>query len=327
MPSARIKAYLALAGAALIWGAAQPLIKPALHHIAPIQYMFLRYSVALPMGIVALFFIFKKYRPDIKTLLKILLIEGISLSNLLLLYTGLQYTTALQSALLLNLRPIFVTFLGIIILKEHEEKNEWIGLLLSVVGTAMVIIGPYLSNTPSTQSSTLGNTLIVITNVIATSNTIFAKKTYKKVPKMFVTATNAINGFLYFGFFNLLLFGNLPIQAMSNFNVALPVLYMGIFGTFIAMSLSIYGYDRIEASEAALFSYLEPLVYIPLTVFWLKESVSLMQIAGMAVIVVGVLWATKRITTKKQPLKHGIPLLDRLRIHEAPAKLPLHHRR
>jgi hypothetical protein len=54
------------------------------------------------------------------------------------------------------------------------------------------------------------------------------------------------------------------LDILNNSQVLMPVLYMGILGTPIAMSLLLYGQSKIEASEASLFTYLQPLVYIPL---------------------------------------------------------------
>ena len=69
---------------------------------------------------------------------------------------------------------------------------------------------------------------------------------------------------------------------------------MGILGSPIAVSLYLYGQDKIEASEATLFSYLQPLIYIPLAVFWLGEKIIPAQLIGLAIIAAGVYLAERR---------------------------------
>lgn len=320
MPSKRIHAYLALAGAALLWGAAQPLIKPALHLIAPVQYMFLRYSVALPFGLILFIYQYRRHHPSVKTLLTIIGIETATLINLLILYTALKLTSALQSALILNTRPIFITLMGILLLKEREETHEWLGLTLSSLGIILVVLGPQLigSSSVATTASLLGSALVIWTNCNAAINTYFCKKSYKQIPKLLVTSVNVVYGTFFFGMVNLIQFHTLPFPALTHGAVILPVVYMAFFGTLVALTLQNFGYNLIEASEATLFQYLEPLVYVPLTVFWLKETVSAYQMMGLIIILSGVALAAARLPKRyRLPLRHGIPLSLKLRLAQA----------
>ena len=63
---------------------------------------------------------------------------------------------------------------------------------------------------------------------------------------------------------------------------------MSLFGSIIAYFTYTYGFSLIEASEATLFTYLQPLFTAPLAVFWLKESVRPPFIIGAVFIALGV---------------------------------------
>jgi drug/metabolite transporter (DMT)-like permease len=65
-------------------------------------------------------------------------------------------------------------------------------------------------------------------------------------------------------------------------------------GSIVGSLLSIYGFSKIEISEATLFSYLKPFVYIPLAVLWLHESIDMTQIIGLATILIGLMIAEIR---------------------------------
>ena len=69
---------------------------------------------------------------------------------------------------------------------------------------------------------------------------------------------------------------------------------MAIFGSIIGFTAYLKGQEGIEASEATLFTYLQPLIYIPMGILLLHENVSLIQIISLMIILIGVLIAEKR---------------------------------
>jgi drug/metabolite transporter (DMT)-like permease len=70
--------------------------------------------------------------------------------------------------------------------------------------------------------------------------------------------------------------------------VLFSVVYMAVFGSIIGATTYLVGQNLIEISEASIFTYLQPVVAIPLSILWLKESLSPITILGMLIIGVGV---------------------------------------
>ena len=70
--------------------------------------------------------------------------------------------------------------------------------------------------------------------------------------------------------------------------------YMAIFGSIIGFTAYLKGQEGIEASEATLFTYLQPLIYIPLGILLLNEKVHPVQIGSLFIILFGVIIAEKR---------------------------------
>jgi drug/metabolite transporter (DMT)-like permease len=76
--------------------------------------------------------------------------------------------------------------------------------------------------------------------------------------------------------------------------VLIASFYMATFGSIIGLTAYIKGQDGIESSEAGLFYYLQPLIYIPLAFLVLGEVIMQNQILALGVILLGVVIAERR---------------------------------
>ncbi len=95
------------------------------------------------------------------------------------------------------------------------------------------------------------------------------------------------------------------VQAdFTHRSVWLASVYMAIFGSIIGLTAYIKGQDGIEASEASLFTYLQPLVFIPAGILLLHETVHPLQIFAMALILFGVYIAEKRSKKRRKISAH-----------------------
>lgn len=72
------------------------------------------------------------------------------------------------------------------------------------------------------------------------------------------------------------------------------IAYMAILSGIIAYISYQYALQKIEASEASVFYYLQPLFAIPVAVIFLQESLSLVFFVGALIIAAGVYLAEKR---------------------------------
>lgn len=68
---------------------------------------------------------------------------------------------------------------------------------------------------------------------------------------------------------------------------------MAIPGSILGLTLYLYGQDKIEASEASLFTYLQPAFAIPASILLLSESISLLELLATGIIITGVIIAEK----------------------------------
>lgn len=300
----RKRAYFALLLNALLWGAALPIVKPALSYVSPYQYLFYRYLIAAPLSIPFLIYLFRKYKPDLTTLLKIAALEFLAITAALsFLYEGLKRTTSIEATLIANASPIFIIIGGILFLREKEERNEVIGLILAIVGVTLLTLEPLISGRNQLGFSLFGNLLVLAHNLCWAAYVLIAKRLYNNIPKLLVGFTSLWLGLISFLALTLLTGPSENFIATTMQNIALPEVflaasYMAIFGSIIAVPAYIFGNNLIEASEASLFSYLQPVVTIPLAILWLKESLNFIIIIALLLTSIGVFIAEKR----KKPL-------------------------
>lgn len=311
MKKSRKLAYIALLVNAVIWGAALPVVKPALNHVTPYQYLFYRYLLAVPFSIPPLVFLFKKYKPSLRSLFTILGLELIALTGALsFLYEGLKRTTSIEATLIANTAPIFIIIGGVLFLKEKEERHELIGLILAIAGMIILTFEPLISGRNSLQSFSLtGNLLVLGHNSLWATYLLLAKKYYKNIPKLLIGFISLWIGLASFFLLTLLTDPqpSFAIFIQSNINnLALPSvffasIYMAIFGSIVANTAYIYGNNLIEASEASLFFYLQPIIAIPLATLWLNESINFIIILALILATSGVIIAERRKQPKIDP--------------------------
>ena len=292
MPSKRNKAYLVLLTTSILWGFAVPIIKKSFESTTPLLFLSYRFIIVILLATVP-FIIYQRKRAKIKKPLKLLCIGLLSFPlNLLLLFYGLQRTSAMEAALLAALNPILFNLGGFLVLKEKITKKEKLGLSVSILGTLFIIFEPIFNNGSSLnfQSHLSGNMLIVLGGIIGVSGLIWAKEERKNYTPFQISYFSFLAAFLTFIILAIFVEPAFTQNFMAIFSkpAIWGISYMAIFGSLIAYSCLIYGQSLIEISEASLFIYLQPLFAAPLAVIWLHETIKTPFIIGAGLIVFGV---------------------------------------
>jgi drug/metabolite transporter (DMT)-like permease len=290
MSKNRRNAYLALLYNAVVWGAAFPIIKPALDIISPTEYLYLRFLLAGILSLPLFIWWYRKVRPTIKKLSLYLVMELVgSVLPLLILYEGLSRTASLDASLIGATGPVFVVLGGIIFLKERQEKREWQGLALSLLGSLIIVAEPLILGTHAdTASSSFGNILILLYNIVWAVYAVLAKKIYKTHPPLYFGAITYLATALVYGLMMSYQGISISLSSLSIPAVAFPVLYMATLGSVVANICYLYAASKIEVSEANLFTYLNGVVAIPAAFLLLGEKPSWLTILAVLIIALGV---------------------------------------
>ncbi len=294
MPSlskSRFKAYSLLLLNAALWGFAAPVIKYSLEFTTPAIFLFYRYIIAT-LIFFPIFLLHRAHtsphapKTNFKWLITLALL-GTPLTLLPLFY-GLHATTSIEASILESSSPIFIILGSILILKETLKPREWAGLIIAIGGTLLLALEPLLSGHSISALSIKGNLLVITSDIIWAAFLIFSKKVHLDPIKL--TFTSFV---ISIPFFLLMI-----MAEKSGFSVpsaAVPgIIFMAVGGSIIAFWAYQEGQKLIEASEAAIFTYLKPAFSIPLSIIWLREPFTPITMIATAVIVSGVYFSEKR---------------------------------
>ncbi len=311
--SVRTKSYFLLTLSAIAWGATMMVVKPALEHTTPFRLLFYRYILATILTLPVVYYYSHQSQIWSSVWKKVLPIEliGVTLS-LGLLYLGLKHTSAIEASLISTTLPIFVTIAGIIALKEKLERHELIGTCIAFLATLLLTIRPLHLSSSELDMDSSGNFIILISIIIAAVHVILVKKFYNPYPKLLLAALSFWVGLASFFILSLvelrlsfMLLWQTVLIDLSTPMVLGSAFFMAFFTSIIGLTAFLKGQEGVEASEASLFWYLEPLVYLPLSFLLYQDAPDLVEILALVGILFGVAWAEKRFH-KLRKLHHDL---------------------
>lgn len=318
----RLHAYGWLLLNVVAFGATLPIIKWGLPDTTPFRFLFYRFALGSILAVPLLynglfgkhaiqgerFAIHNRWR----LLAAIALLEFVGTTiSLSALYMGMRYTTAIQAGLISSTGPIFLTVGAIIFLKERVTKREWSGLVLACLATILLVIVPFLCSSPQAvnKGSFFGSALIFSQGLILVVYGLYIKRIYHHVPKILTTSVGILVGFFSFAALSLWEVGQpwqlaVAIQHdLTHPSVWIIAIFAAFVTSLIGQTAYLKGQDMIEVSEAILFGYLQPLIYIPLSFFLLGERLTMLQVIFFAMILFGVVLAEYKL--KKVKAKHA----------------------
>ncbi len=278
----------------LFWGIASPIIKVGLNQVPPEVFLFYRFFIVIVISTPFLF-LFRKSFSSLKPSHLIHLLTIGLLTNPLtlgLLFVGLSYTTSLASVIISSSTPIFIMVGSVLFLKEKITMREVVGVLIASIGTLLVIF-----ETPVQEHASnplLGNFLTFLSNIVWTVGVLFMKKLARTYHPFLFGYTGWLTGMIVFLGYAVITKSRyiLAPLAMTQLPEAYwSILYMAIFGSLVAFTAYQVAQQYLPASEVSIFSYLLPLVTIPLSIFWLHEKIEIFFILGSTLLALGVIIA------------------------------------
>lgn len=291
-------AYLALLTTSVIWGLAPPIIKYTLGFVSPVAFLFYRFLLVSLILLIPLTLRLVKNRPTRRQLLDYLFLGFLATPlNLILLFEGLKRTSATDASVISVISPILVVAGGAFFLKEKVERRERAGIVITLAGSLLTVFQPILENGLGSPQNLWGNFLVLFGVGIWATFTLGAKK-HKDLDPFILTSISFLLGAVLF--FPLFLLNEPAVPPPFS----LPgILFMSVFGSLIAYFTYVWGLSKIEASEATIFTYLQPLFAVPLAALWLKEPLTPAFLAGALLIGLGVFVCEYRPGPAKPILK------------------------
>ena len=292
--SNRSLGFLAAFGATLIYGLNHTVAKNVMPvYIGPYAFILLRViGASLLFWTVSLFIKLEKI--DKKDWPRIILCAFLGMViNMLAFFKGLELSTPVNSSVMITLSPIVVFIFSAILLKEKIQSMKAFGIISGFVGALILVL--YTAKTgENAPNIPLGNFLFIVNS--------FAYGLYLVLVKPLISKYNIIT--LLKWLFLLGVIMNFPVTISQFLEVewtslplkeaVIPMLFVVVGTTFFTYLFNAYALTKLTASSLSSFIYLQPIVGIVFAISTKSDSLSLVSLAGMILIFIGIYLVTKR---------------------------------
>jgi drug/metabolite transporter (DMT)-like permease len=215
----------------------------------------------------------------------------LSLFGVTLLYglqiSGQARTSAVNTGLLANAVPVFTALLATVFLHQRLRPAGWAGIVLALLGAWIVSAGGLRLELHGETLS--GDGLVLLSSLAAALYFVFGSRLLRGYPALLVTAAAATLGALTL----------LPVALLAGqgsvwtWPAVAAVLALGVGPGLLA---NLWWWETVEwldASRAAIYIYLIPLLTMAFAVLLLDETVGPAQLLGATLLLSGV-WLAER---------------------------------
>lgn len=285
------KAEILLLVTVLIWGLNFGISKWALVRVPPLVFNAVRFTLSLSV-LAILFFRMSSWKQEWTEFVRhpVRLIAMGLLGHFVYQFgfiQGLFYTTSGNAALILASTPLWTAISGRLTKTEQLNSAGWLGLLTSLVGTVLIVLGGERSIDFSSDTL-LGNALVLGGSVAWGTYTMGSRSflgTYSPVGFAFFTLLAAVP-FLWIVAIPVL--GNWS-EPLGNYLDWGAMLYSGVLSVGLAYIIWNVAIKQVGSSHTAIYSNLVPIVALVNGLILLGEPIFLSQIVGGSLVLGGLI--------------------------------------
>jgi drug/metabolite transporter (DMT)-like permease len=200
---------------------------------------------------------------------------------------GQARTSAINTGLLANMVGVFTALLAVAFLHERLRWLGWAGIVLALMGAWVVSTGGLSLEVQATALT--GDLLVLTSSFVAALYFVMGKRLVDRHPPLIVTSAAAILGTAAL----------IPLALLENqwqsptWTALLAVLILAIGPGLLANLWWWQTAQWLDASRAAVYVYLIPLITMAFAVILLHEPLVPAQIFGAALVLSGV-WLAER---------------------------------
>jgi drug/metabolite transporter (DMT)-like permease len=208
-----------------------------------------------------------------------------------LLYSGLQYTTAINSFLLQAMMPVFIVWLSFLIFREKVTVRQIAGLVICLSGAIVIITSGDLS-VLMRLSFNRGDIYIFIAVVLYAGYSALLRIRPKIQDLTFMAATFWMGALLM-----------LPLYLWETFSAGRPIEfnrtnllaigYVALFPSIVSYFCFNRGIQLVGANRGGMFMYLMPVFGSIMAILFLGEAVRWFHLAGIGLILPGLVLASR----------------------------------
>lgn len=270
---------------AIIWGTGFVVTKLAMDNGIGVYYLlFIRFLVA---SILLMFVIFLKKIKIKKEMLLPGIIQGVLLTLGYSIQTmALNYTTPAKNSVLTGLNVIFVPYILLIFFRKKLDIFTIISSILAFFGTLLLS-----GNISSFSEINKGDLLSMLCAIFFALYIIVIDKYANKI-NVFV-----MSFIQFFTVMILCLLLSLTEGEIKQLNSTglISMIYLGVFGTFVAYNLQIMAQKVLSASRTVLFLSLEVVFGVLISIISGYDSFSLNILVGTLLVFAGIVIAETKL--------------------------------
>jgi drug/metabolite transporter (DMT)-like permease len=272
---------------AVIWGANYIVVKVATRLMTPLAFTATR--VALAAVVLAIVVPIARERWPARRDVLPLFALGVLGNGLyqVLFIEGIARTRAGTAALVLAAAPAFMAIIGRILGVEQVTTRKVAGIIASLVGIALVVLGKADATRRGDADTLLGNTLVLGACLCWSTYTVLLKRYTERVPGIPLSAVTMVGGAV-----PLVLLA--APQLVATPWPALPlgawgaVAYSGLLALAVAYLFWYRGVRVIGPTRSGMYSNLQPVVALIVAWLALGEAPTGLQVAGAFAIMAGI---------------------------------------
>ncbi len=294
-------AYLALVITTIAWSSSLIFAKLIFDEVSPIVFVALRYTLACPFLLALTLQQNRKNKTgNLKKNWKVLLVAGISgpFISQIMQYIGLAMTTASDALILLNLTPIFAVILAVPLLKEKITFDKILGLLLATIGVILIVVNTSPEYSAINLQRILGDIIVIVSTFFFAINGIAGKIAVKYENAVTVTFYSTLFAVPFIWMSAAFLEDVTVLFRMSAFTW-LVIAWVAIVNTVMAFILYYHSMKYIEAGRVQITLNLIAVWGVLMSVLILHETITILQITGGFLTIVGVILAQMSQVRKK----------------------------
>jgi drug/metabolite transporter (DMT)-like permease len=292
-------AFLLLTMTALFWAGNSVVGRAARDLVPPVALAFWRWLVAFLIVLVVAWPQLKRDRAVLAAHWKAVLLLGllaVAAFNTLL-YSGLQYTTALNAVLMQSAQPPLILLAGFLLFGERARPAQIVGVLLSLFGV-LAIVGRGDLATLLRLDLNLGDAIILGAVLVWVLYSVLLRWRPQVHALSFLAVTFAIGWIAILPLYAAELAAGRRIAPVPGSAMALA--YVALFPSLIAYAFFNRGVELIGAGRAGVFLNLMPVFGSLLAVGFLGERFTAAHAVGILLISGGILLTSAGAPARKR---------------------------
>ena len=217
-------------------------------------------------------------------------IFGMSL-NIAAFIAGLDYSTPVNSSILIIISPIFVVILSFFIFKNKINFIKILGIILGFIG-AIILILTADSNSTIGRNIPLGNFLFIVNSISYAYYLIIVKPMAEKYDLITLFKWLFLVGLIFNFPLGINQFLEVDWANLPLYQAILPMAFVVLGTTCMTYFLNGYALSKLTSTEVAVFMYLQPIIGVLFAIFTKSDTITVTIIIASILIFSGVYLTT-----------------------------------